>query len=97
MSALKTPEYLLERLADHNVGQILGIPGDHVVPFLADAERSGPRVSELISKKTRGNPVRREEVGAVDQMMIYFLVATCRVGMYVLAFWRHPLAQVRLE
>jgi len=33
-------EYLLERLADHDVGHIFGIPGDYVIPFFADVEKS---------------------------------------------------------
>jgi len=41
VSFLRTSEYLFDRLADHNVDHIFGIPGDYVVPFFADAEKSG--------------------------------------------------------
>jgi len=49
VSLLRTSEYLLERLADHNVGHIFGIRGDYVVPFFAHAEKSGVRVVTTLS------------------------------------------------
>ncbi len=35
---------MLDRLADHNVDHIFGIPGDYVLPLFADAEKSGIRI-----------------------------------------------------
>lgn len=54
VSVLRTSEYLLERLADHNVGHIFGIPGDYVVPFFADAEKSGVRVITTTHEPSAG-------------------------------------------
>ena len=51
---LRTSEYLLERLADHGVGHIFGIPGDYVVPFFADAEKSGVRVVTTTHEPSAG-------------------------------------------
>lgn len=38
---MRTSEYLLDRLTDYGVEHIFGIPGDYVIPFFADAEKSG--------------------------------------------------------
>jgi len=38
---VRTTEYLLERLADHNVDHIFGIPGDYIIPFFTEVEKSG--------------------------------------------------------
>jgi len=51
---LRTSEYLLERLADHNVGHIFGIPGDYVVPFFVDAEKSVVRVVTMTHEPSAG-------------------------------------------
>jgi len=54
VSVMRASEYLLERLADHDVDHIFGIPGDYVVPFFADAERSGVRVVTTTHEPSAG-------------------------------------------
>lgn len=51
---MRTSEYLLDRLADHNVDHIFGIPGDYVVPFFSDAEKSGIRVVTTTHEPSAG-------------------------------------------
>ena len=54
MRVLRTSEYLLERLADHNVVHIFGIPGDYVVPFFVDAEKNGVSVVTTTHEPSAG-------------------------------------------
>ena len=51
---LRTSEYLFERLADRNVDHIFGIPGDYVVPFFVDAEKSGVRMVTTTHEPSAG-------------------------------------------
>ncbi len=51
---MKASEYLLERLADYGVNHIFGIPGDYVVPFFSDAERSDIRVVTTTHEPSAG-------------------------------------------
>ena len=54
MGALRASEYLLDRLADHDVDHIFGIPGDYVIPFFADADRSGIRIVTTTHEPSAG-------------------------------------------
>jgi indolepyruvate decarboxylase len=51
---VRTSEYLFERLEDHNVDHIFGIPGDYIVPFFVDAEKSGVRVVTTTHEPSAG-------------------------------------------
>ncbi len=54
VGVLRTSEYLLDRLADHNVGHIFGIPGDYVIPLFVDAEKSDIRVVTTTHEPSAG-------------------------------------------
>jgi len=51
---VRTTEYLLERLADYNVDHLFGIPGDYVIPFFTEAEKTGIRMVTTTHEPSAG-------------------------------------------